>query len=576
MQQVSIKSDVGAYLKLLASAVFKDPLCFIDEIIQNAERAGCKNIMVSKGPSFISFTNDGAPLEDASVLFHIAKSGWQDENVLAENPFGMGFFSIVPVASKCTIRSGHISICWDILKALAGDLAVNVEHVDEFFEGFELYLTLKESAPPSYEMYARVQEIGKYCDTDIYINGDKVEKAALPSEGNDFKEIFIDLEGVRGVIKIHQYSFYKDVKVYYRGRSVCTLEGLPYASGDIWLSKNILTLGAPDRKSIVLDDKYYAFLEILRGKISENIPKIFLELSKQPGDTLFDFDAFLTEYMPKTFTGDIPLRLLDPKTAVEIKEFLGTENYKSLHSYINHKLESKKAQKSTTNIFSDSTKINSSIKCQASEVVESIVGTSAYREEHHSADVGTFSEKTHIDAQINNVPKAVYYVRTSDLKKAHINTQVVTLLQLQIPIVIVTTQLECRYAQTLGMIDISQLSCTSVLQVTATIPHSERACARAADLIKRVLENVPTVSDVVVGVLTTVQNVSFAGSQFTQVYTQEAPWLHIDGVLYISMDVLGCLAQLSESKSLLTKGAYMFLYHNRPLIDAIAKELGVN
>lgn len=72
-----LKINALNQLKLLKQSTFKDPLCFLDEDIQNAQRAKAENVKVTTDyfAKTVTIFNDGAVLDDPQKLFSIAESG---------------------------------------------------------------------------------------------------------------------------------------------------------------------------------------------------------------------------------------------------------------------------------------------------------------------------------------------------------------------------------------------------------------------------------------------------------------------------------------------------------------------
>jgi len=74
-EKVELKVNVINQLKLLRQSTFKDILCFLDEDIQNAQRAKAKNVYISIEGDSIIIENDGSILDNPQSLFSIAESG---------------------------------------------------------------------------------------------------------------------------------------------------------------------------------------------------------------------------------------------------------------------------------------------------------------------------------------------------------------------------------------------------------------------------------------------------------------------------------------------------------------------
>lgn len=77
---VEVKVNVINQLKLLRQSTFKDIYCFLDEDVQNAQRAGATEakITVKKYEGTVTIENNGKILSNPQALFSIAESGWDD------------------------------------------------------------------------------------------------------------------------------------------------------------------------------------------------------------------------------------------------------------------------------------------------------------------------------------------------------------------------------------------------------------------------------------------------------------------------------------------------------------------
>ena len=110
MSELQIKTDIIGQLKLFRSSTFIDPYAFIQEAIQNSQRAKASKLQVltdvhSDGSYEITFIDDGAGLSDPEDLFTLTKTGWDNDTIESEQPFGIGFFSCMSMANKVEVES---------------------------------------------------------------------------------------------------------------------------------------------------------------------------------------------------------------------------------------------------------------------------------------------------------------------------------------------------------------------------------------------------------------------------------------------------------------------------------------
>lgn len=281
-----LKVNALNQLKLFKQSTFKDPLCFLDEDIQNAQRAGAKNIKIEFNyDDTLTIFNDGEVLDDPQNLFSIAESGWDDEVQESENPFGIGFFSNIVASDLILVATGDKQIVFDVNHILeTGDTTINIGEGEEYCDGFKITLFPKDLS--YYAVKVRVQELARYItDIDIYFNDELMHKAASLTEFDD-----PDLPGTviessdigTGFLCLEKYSWNSKVEIYNHGRFVCDLEGFPYISGRIHLPEDhiVLTLRSPDRKDIIIDDKYYEF----KSNVSECIKTLCTDIAIREDD----------------------------------------------------------------------------------------------------------------------------------------------------------------------------------------------------------------------------------------------------------------------------------------------------
>ena len=79
---VELKVNVINQLKLLRQSTFKDIYCFLDEDVQNAQRAKATEVKVTVdrwGEKTVTIENNGNVLTNPQALFSIAESDWDEE-----------------------------------------------------------------------------------------------------------------------------------------------------------------------------------------------------------------------------------------------------------------------------------------------------------------------------------------------------------------------------------------------------------------------------------------------------------------------------------------------------------------
>lgn len=279
--KVELKVNVINQLKLFRQSTFKDILCFLDEDIQNAQRAKATEIRVDtdRCEKKLIIENNGAILDDPQSLFSIAESGWDNETKKNESPFGIGFFSNISVSNLVEVITGNKHIVFDVDKMInTGDCTLEVLKSEEYYEGFKLILNnFDYDTIPTYEIGERVERLGKYIHgLDIYYDGIMQDKKNLTEGGQEYCfSTTINDSDMKGWIAINSnYSFAKEVSIYYKGRFVSEID-YPYLKGDIHINDSVLNLTSPDRKDIIKDKKYSNFKELLDLYIKELVDNSF-------------------------------------------------------------------------------------------------------------------------------------------------------------------------------------------------------------------------------------------------------------------------------------------------------------
>lgn len=299
---VELKVNVINQLKLLRQSTFKDIYCFLDEDVQNAQRAKATEIKIAVdrwGEGTVTIENNGYTLTNPQALFSIAESDWDEDVKNSENPFGMGFFSNITVSNLINVHSGNTYITFDIEDMIStNNVEIKVEEIDEYYDGFKLILrNFDFDTASTYDIQERVEILGKFVHgLDIYYNGELIEKKDL-TEGDGSKYQFsVDDESCKGWIALrNNYSWGNNVNVFYKGRLVAPLDGLPYIKGDLHVSDRTLNLTSPDRKDIIKDDKLNAF----KKEITEYVEKYCTSLLINGEENIDDYSSCFGYYVNK-------------------------------------------------------------------------------------------------------------------------------------------------------------------------------------------------------------------------------------------------------------------------------------
>ena len=355
-----LKINALNQLKLLKQSTFKDPLCFLDEDIQNAQRAKANNVKITTEyyrRKLIIF-NDGDVLDDPQKLFSIAESGWDDTTVKAENPFGIGFFSNIVVSDNILIQTGDKKIEFDVNKMLVdGDTHVEtiiVDDPDEYVDGFKITLNNFDfNKYTESEIRTRAQDLANYIDT-LYIYFNNTELESIPKTQPDEKFKFTQVvqnEMCEGWLAIGtNYTWDNELAVYYKGRLVTTLSNMYYIAGKLHINDNILNLVAPDRKDIIRDDNYSEFCDMVRSEMAKLCNKTAL----LDDDDLNNYSSCIKRYfVPDDIKNDIRFITFKTKDSNDMNYLssvaISYNNNDSIKSFKDYEISLKDAEQKITN-----------------------------------------------------------------------------------------------------------------------------------------------------------------------------------------------------------------------------------
>lgn len=323
-KELEIKVNVINQLKLLRQSTFKDPLSLLDEIIQNAQRAGAKNAYVMYSNNRLTVENDGDILENPQILFSMGDSGWKKDVIEKEKPFGMGFFSVITASDYIEIFSGNQHVIFNVKKIIEeNEIGITVEETEDFYDGFKLILHNFSLEDIYYwDIEERTKQLGKYIqELDVYYDGKKVEKKPLTEgEGLPF-ETPLEEDNFIGWIGLKEEWYGCGLKIFYQGRFVTKLDSFPHVVGEIHVNHNVLTLQSPDRKDIIRDEKLQAFKNEIRSKI-ESLVEISI-LSGNDKDIQVYEDAFQKYVNADTIRYRLPFSVFSGKTKKDISYLEG-------------------------------------------------------------------------------------------------------------------------------------------------------------------------------------------------------------------------------------------------------------
>ncbi|MDR1661421.1 MAG: ATP-binding protein, partial [Azoarcus sp.] len=105
-QQIISAVNERRFLEHLRS-FFSTSTTVLAECMQNARRAGATQVSFAYEASAATLivTDDGQGIDDFAALVTVAESGWTQETMEDEKPFGIGFFSVCFAAGRIRVES---------------------------------------------------------------------------------------------------------------------------------------------------------------------------------------------------------------------------------------------------------------------------------------------------------------------------------------------------------------------------------------------------------------------------------------------------------------------------------------
>jgi hypothetical protein len=299
-KNIEIRVNVINEMKKLRTLTYGDRLSWVEELIQNTQRAGARNVWIKTERDKFTIEDDGKGLDDPQILFEKSTSGWGEE-VSSQNPFGEGFFSTLMVANKIKVRSIGFEAVFDVRKMFEQNTldCITIKGSARR-SGFVVELTDLEDEYDVWTVEQRVREVAQFISLmNFYLNGEKLtHKKFTDTDGSPFAKV-IDNEYVVGWLRPFKWGSEDGYggdgyKVYAQERFVKEI----YASGlkgIVLLKDGMVDLRSPDRKEIIRNEKLQKFTEVMNLEIKE----MFKGILQNGGDEDIDkYADFIDRYVP--------------------------------------------------------------------------------------------------------------------------------------------------------------------------------------------------------------------------------------------------------------------------------------
>lgn len=444
MNNVELKVNVINQLKLLRQSTFKDTLCFLDEDIQNAQRAKATEVRINVDSykNVVTIENNGQILSNPQALFSIAESEWDEDVKKTENPFGMGFFSNITVSNLIQIYSGNKLITFDVENMIStNDTTIKVEEQEVSYDGFKLVLNNFDfNVASSWDIKERVSLLGKYIhELDIYYNNTLQEKKNLSQGDNSLYQLSIeDNENFQGWIALNtNYSWSDNLHIFYKGRLVTNLSDMPYLKGDLHINDKALNLTSPDRKDIIKDDKLKEFRNIVKKYVETLCMETML---KGEESEINNYTSAIGYYINKTEIKNLIKFVTFKSNDVSDLEYLkgiaiAKSKNKNIDNFKDYELYLQKESAKQNESHFDEISINSEVVNEPEEAKGRVIyeGKSSYTEGH--VEIPEIKENETIVKEGETILRSdqpVFYIGFSEVEKYEYKLNVIKHYDLKI------------------------------------------------------------------------------------------------------------------------------------------------
>jgi hypothetical protein len=264
----NVRGKVNGALLDKADRLFRnDDAGIWTEILQNARRAGANSVDLTIKPGeptqdhcVITFQDDGRGIEDFQSLLTLGTSDWDAETQSAEDPAGMGFFSLC--RSQVEVYSGNRYVKLTPAVFL-GKAEAHVETGGEFIQGTRLHFTRQSTRDA---LIAALKQVTEFCPIEVRLEGQSLPRHDFLA-GALYRELIDGIEVGFGVAFEHGYSYYHDGNWNFYGTRIhhpfVSFTGLlddnKRSVSTIYARFNVLETGRvklqlPDRRGIIEDE----------------------------------------------------------------------------------------------------------------------------------------------------------------------------------------------------------------------------------------------------------------------------------------------------------------------------------
>ena len=306
--QASFRASVDQRLLGKVTRLFNASLAdTLNELLQNARRAGASRVDVSERQGELVIRDDGAGIEDPRVLLTLGESRWSELTASNEDPAGAGVFSLSPRGAVIHSRSWDAKQGWTMTltpKHFSGKEEVHADPFD-MDPGTEIVFPLRDN-----ELVEPVLKAAAlHYPLPVTLNGE-------PLDRKDFLEGAVHIESWSGlrIGVFRQIGYERRSNINFHGLTLQT--ALP-SIAEVMMSRAFsaridvqacpdLKLVLPARKEVVEDAFFDELMEQLKRVIyraigegqSHFLPHRSWVEAKKLGVDLPEAEAALWPYEP--------------------------------------------------------------------------------------------------------------------------------------------------------------------------------------------------------------------------------------------------------------------------------------
>ena len=268
--------------------LFTSNFSFLGELMQNARRAGASQVRFEFNPDAKTLIvgDNGCGIEDFGKLIDLCTSGWAEDVQIADNPFGMGFFSVFFACDHITVRSRGLTLTAShedimskrLIQVVDDEVPVRTGVIlelhglkQELLGHQQYYAHGTGDEMEAYEIYRKLRKISMGFPIEVQCNGTSLPRphAQAALKGEETAYGFVHMAQVHGGKEGERLSDQMCETALY-------LQGLPIddrlrcTHNVVHLSSAKFTPQMPDRAYLRDADKALSELQlVLRGKVCE-------------------------------------------------------------------------------------------------------------------------------------------------------------------------------------------------------------------------------------------------------------------------------------------------------------------